>query len=79
MPGPGLDLLGAEELAEVADIVAGGRAGRHAPDHATVPAAARRFAEAGPVTLAAPDRHGHAHLEPALDARVPGRAQGRVP
>jgi dTDP-4-amino-4,6-dideoxygalactose transaminase len=46
MPGPGLDLLGAEELAEVAEVLASGHLSRYGPDDASFPAKVRRFEEA---------------------------------
>jgi len=46
MPGPGLDLLGAEELAELTDVIESGRLSRYGPDDATFPAKVRRFEEA---------------------------------
>ncbi len=45
MPGPGLDLLGAEELAEVAEVLASGHLSRYGPDDDTFPAKVRRFEE----------------------------------
>jgi dTDP-4-amino-4,6-dideoxygalactose transaminase len=46
MPGPGLDLIGDEELAEVADVIRSGRLSRYGPDDGTFPAKVRRFEEA---------------------------------
>lgn len=46
MPGPGSDLLGAEELAEVAEVLRSGRLGRYGPDDDSFPAKVRRFEEA---------------------------------
>jgi dTDP-4-amino-4,6-dideoxygalactose transaminase len=46
MPGPGLDLLGEEELAEVADVIRAGRLSRYGPDDGTFPAKVRRFEQA---------------------------------
>ncbi len=45
MPGPGLDLLGAEELAELADVVASGHLSRFGPDDDSFPAKVRHFEE----------------------------------
>ena len=45
MPGPGLDLLGPEELAEVSEVLASGHLGRYGPDDASFPAKVRRFEE----------------------------------
>lgn len=45
MPGPGLDLLGPEELAEVADVLASGHLSRYGPDDDSFPAKVRRFEE----------------------------------
>jgi dTDP-4-amino-4,6-dideoxygalactose transaminase len=45
MPGPGLDLLGAEELAEVGEVIASGHLSRYGPDDDTFPAKVRRFEE----------------------------------
>ena len=45
MPGPGLDLLGAEELAEVAEVLASGHLARYGPDDESFPAKVRRFEE----------------------------------
>jgi dTDP-4-amino-4,6-dideoxygalactose transaminase len=45
MPGPGLDLLGSEELAEVTDVLASGHLSRYGPDDASFPAKVRRFEE----------------------------------
>ena len=45
MPGPGLDLLGAEELAEVAEVLASGHLARYGPDDDSFPAKVRRFEE----------------------------------
>lgn len=46
MPGPGLDLLGAEELAEVAEVLASGHLARYGPDDDSFPAKVRSFEEA---------------------------------
>jgi dTDP-4-amino-4,6-dideoxygalactose transaminase len=46
MPGPGFDLVGDEELAEVTDVIRSGRLSRYGPDDATFPAKVRRFEEA---------------------------------
>lgn len=46
MPGPGLDLIGEEELAAVADVINSGRLSRYGPDDATFPAKVRHFEEA---------------------------------
>ena len=46
MPGPGFDLIGAEELAEVTDVINSGRLSRYGPDDASFPAKVRRFEEA---------------------------------
>ncbi len=46
MPGPGLDLVGAEELAEVAEVIESGHLSRYGPDDETFPAKVRRFEEA---------------------------------
>ncbi len=45
MPGPGLDLLGSEELAEVAEVLASGHLARYGPDDDSFPAKVRRFEE----------------------------------
>lgn len=45
MPGPGLDLLGAEELAEVSDVLSSGHLSRYGPDDGSFPAKVRRFEE----------------------------------
>lgn len=45
MPGPGLELVGAEELAEVTEVLASGHLSRYGPDDATFPAKVRRFEE----------------------------------
>ncbi len=45
MPGPGLDLLGAEELAEVTEVLASGHLSRFGPDDPSFPAKVRRFEE----------------------------------
>lgn len=45
MPGPGLDLLGPEELAEVAEVLASGHLSRYGPDDDSFPAKVRRFEE----------------------------------
>ncbi len=46
MPGPGLDLVGDEELAELADVIRSGRLSRYGPDDGTFPAKVRRLEEA---------------------------------
>jgi dTDP-4-amino-4,6-dideoxygalactose transaminase len=46
MPGPGLDLVGEEELAELADVIRSGRLSRYGPDDDSFPAKVRRFEEA---------------------------------
>lgn len=46
MAGPGLDLIGDEELAEVADVIRSGRLSRYGPDDGSFPAKVRRFEEA---------------------------------
>lgn len=46
MPGPGLDLMGAEELAELSDVIHSGRLSRYGPDDDAFPAKVRRFEEA---------------------------------
>ena len=45
MPGPGADLVGAEELAELNDVIASGHLSRFGPDDASFPAKVRRFEE----------------------------------
>lgn len=45
MPGPGLDLLGAEELAEVAEVLASGHLARYGPEDDSFPAKVRGFEE----------------------------------
>lgn len=45
MPGPGLDLLGPEELAEVTDVLSSGHLSRYGPDDDSFPAKVRRFEE----------------------------------
>ena len=46
MPGPGIDLIGAEELAEVREVIESGRLSRYGPDDGTFPAKVRSFEEA---------------------------------
>ena len=46
MPGPGLDLIGDEELAEVAEVIASRHLSRYGPDDASFPAKVRGFEEA---------------------------------
>ena len=46
MPGPGLDLVGDEELAELTDVIRSGRLSRYGPDDDTFPAKVRTFEEA---------------------------------
>jgi dTDP-4-amino-4,6-dideoxygalactose transaminase len=46
MPGPGFDLIGQEELAEVSEVIASGRLSRYGPDDESFPAKVRRFEEA---------------------------------
>jgi dTDP-4-amino-4,6-dideoxygalactose transaminase len=43
VPGPGLDLIGAEELAEVTEVIASRHLSRYGPDDASFPAKVRRF------------------------------------
>jgi dTDP-4-amino-4,6-dideoxygalactose transaminase len=43
VPGPGLDLIGAEELAELGEVIASGRLSRYGPDDASFPAKVRTF------------------------------------
>ncbi len=43
MPGPGLDLVGEEELAEVTEVIASRQLSRYGPDDGTFPAKVRRF------------------------------------
>ncbi len=45
MPGPGLELLGAEELAEVSEVLASGHLSRYGPDDSSFPAKVRHFEE----------------------------------
>jgi dTDP-4-amino-4,6-dideoxygalactose transaminase len=45
MPGPGLDLLGPEELAELTDVLNSGHLSRYGPDDDSFPAKVRRFEE----------------------------------
>lgn len=45
MPGPGLDLLGPEELAELSEVLASGHLARYGPDDDSFPAKVRRFEE----------------------------------
>ena len=46
MPGPGLDLIGDEELAELTDVIRSGRLSRYGPDDGTFPAKVRHLEEA---------------------------------
>lgn len=46
MPGPGLDVYGDEELAELADVIRSQRVSRYGPDDASFPAKVRNFEEA---------------------------------
>ena len=43
MPGPGLDLVGDEELAELTEVIRSGRLSRYGPDDASFPAKVRSF------------------------------------
>jgi len=43
MPGPGLDLVGDEELAELADVIRSGRLSRYGPDDEAFPAKVHSF------------------------------------
>lgn len=43
MPGPGLDLVGDEELAELTEVIHSGRLSRYGPDDASFPAKVRSF------------------------------------
>ncbi len=45
MPGPGLDLLGPEELAELTDVLASGHLSRYGPNDDSFPAKVRHFEE----------------------------------
>lgn len=45
MPGPGLDVVGAEELAEVRDVIESRYLGRYGPDDPSFPAKVRRLEE----------------------------------
>ncbi len=45
MPGPGADLIGAEELAEVVEVLASGHLSRYGPDDGSFPAKVRHFEE----------------------------------
>jgi dTDP-4-amino-4,6-dideoxygalactose transaminase len=45
MPGPGLDLYGDEELAELADVIRARRVSRYGPDDASFPAKVRTLEE----------------------------------
>jgi dTDP-4-amino-4,6-dideoxygalactose transaminase len=45
VPGPGLDLLGAEELLEVTEVLASGHLSRYGPDDESFPAKVRHFEE----------------------------------
>jgi dTDP-4-amino-4,6-dideoxygalactose transaminase len=55
VPGPGLDLIGAEELAEVTEVLASRHLSRYGPDDPTFPAKVRRFEDE--VASAAGVRH----------------------
>ena len=46
MPGPGLDLIGEEELAELTEVIESGRLSRYGPDDDTFPAKVRSFEDA---------------------------------
>ena len=46
MPGPGLDLIGDEELAQVTDVLRSGRLSRYGPDDPSFPAKVRSFEQA---------------------------------
>jgi dTDP-4-amino-4,6-dideoxygalactose transaminase len=46
MPGPGIDLIGDEELAEVREVIESGRLSRYGPDDGSFPAKVRSFEEA---------------------------------
>ena len=46
MPGPGLELLGEEELAELAEVIRARRVSRYGPDDPSFPAKVRSFEEA---------------------------------
>lgn len=46
MPGPGLDLVGEEELAHVSDVIRSGRLSRYGPDDDSFPAKVRHLEEA---------------------------------
>ncbi len=45
MPGPGLDVVGDEELAEVREVIESRRLGRYGPDDASFPAKVRQLEE----------------------------------
>ncbi|MEX1335884.1 MAG: DegT/DnrJ/EryC1/StrS family aminotransferase [Candidatus Limnocylindrales bacterium] len=55
MPGPGLDLVGDEELAELTEVIRSGRLSRYGPDDDTFPAKVRSF------ELAVAERAGVGH------------------
>ena len=46
MPGPGIDLIGAEEMAEVREVIESGRLSRYGPDDGSFPAKVRSFEDA---------------------------------
>ena len=45
MPGPGLDLVGVEELQEVTEVIQSRYLGRYGPDDADFPAKVRQLEE----------------------------------
>jgi len=55
MPGPGLDLVGDEELAELTEVIRSGRLSRYGPDDDSFPAKVRSF------ELAVAERAGVGH------------------
>ena len=77
MPGPGLDLVGDEELAELTDVIRSGRSARYGPDDGTFPAKVRHFEEA--VAERAGVRHALA-VNSGTSAALPGPGRpGRRP
>ena len=46
MPGPGIEFIGDEEIAELTDVIRSGRLSRYGPDDGTFPAKVRKLEEA---------------------------------
>jgi len=78
MAGPGLDLIGEDEIAEIVDVLRSGYLARYGPDDDPGSARVRSLEDSGGPVDRCPPRRGDElrHQCAVLDPRLPGHRAG---